>query len=108
LQYKNKQVTNDLLTRAEAIKSFIGKLEKGNNLTKEEIAMVKSVKPELVLGYDETERLKRKFTTHFKSDSRFVASLGLPLAEVRGKFRKGKTSLKHNEAGKEQNRKRKG
>ena len=50
-----------MLSRAEELQKLVKKAEKGVNLTKEEIQLAASIKPEQVLGVTEAERLKSKF-----------------------------------------------
>jgi hypothetical protein len=48
------------MDKAEKIKKLIAHLKLGNSLSKEEAAHVKPVTMEMILGYDEVERQKRK------------------------------------------------
>lgn len=48
------------MDKAEKIKKLIAHLKLGNSLSKEDAAHVKPVTMEMILGYDEVERQKRK------------------------------------------------
>lgn len=54
--YKNKEVTGQLLSKAEKLKGFVKKLEGGENLNDEELKQMGAIKPHDVLGYSEQER----------------------------------------------------
>ena len=49
-----------LMDKAEKIKKLIAHLKLGNSLSKEDSIHIKPVSMEMILGYDEVERQKRK------------------------------------------------